>query len=108
MTNRASRVPMTVAEHFTIRTADGVAELAGQIDFPTADSIALPLLIIVSGSGPQDRDGYFGDSGTEDDLVYRQIARAGVEAGFAVLRWDYRGVKCNEMTMPPCEGANTE
>ena len=99
---------MAVEEHFAIRTTDGITDLRGQVDFPDSSSIGLPLLVVVSGGGPQDRDGYFGNSGTEDDLVYRQISRAAVESEFAVLRWDYRGVKCNEMTMPPCEGTNTE
>lgn len=48
-----------------------------------------------------DRDGYMGDSGTARDLVYRDLALALVAAGLAVVWFDNRGVRCNEMTMPP-------
>ena len=83
--------------------------LKGQLDFPDNSSPNnLPCVVVVSGSGPQDRDGYFGDSGTERDLLYRDLSQAFIAAGFAVLRWDYRGVFFNEMTMPGRETCTSE
>jgi len=55
-----------------------------------------------------DRDGYMGASGTERDLVYRDLAKAFLSAGLAVVRYDNRGVRCNEMTMPPCPAGSSE
>jgi hypothetical protein len=55
-----------------------------------------------------DRDGYMGGSGTERDLIYRDLARDIVAAGTAVVRYDNRGVRCNEMTMPPCPDGSSE
>ncbi|MDR3402021.1 MAG: hypothetical protein P4L99_05935 [Chthoniobacter sp.] len=55
-----------------------------------------------------DRDGYFGNSGTERDLVYRDLSVDLVAAGFCVIRYDNRGVRCNEMTMPKCPAGNSE
>ena len=39
--------------------------------------------------------------GPERDLIYRDLAKDLVAAGLAVVRYDNRGVRCNEMTMPP-------
>src|SRR5258707_4368640 len=49
-----------------------------------------------------------GNSATERDLTYRDLARALVTAGIAVVRYDNRGVRCNEMTMPPCAAGSSE
>ncbi len=55
-----------------------------------------------------DRDGFMGNSGTERDLVYRDLAMDIVASGVAVVRYDNRGVRCNEMTMPSCHDADSE
>jgi len=94
---------MTVAEQFTFRTAERRCRpWQARIDFPVADSIELPLLVIVSGSGPQDRDGYFGDSGTEDDLVYRADFAGGRGSRVRSTPLGLPGASnATEMTMPP-------
>jgi hypothetical protein len=55
-----------------------------------------------------DRDGYMGNSGAERDLVYRDLASGVLAKGIAVARYDNRGVRCNEMTMPPCRAGSSE
>jgi len=90
-------------ERFEVPTQDGRSVIRGQIDFPAFPESGrrhCPLLVIVPGSVPMDRDGHLGNTGAESDLVYRQLAKRGVASGMAVLRYDNRGVCCNEMTMP--------
>ncbi|MEZ4668356.1 MAG: hypothetical protein R3E39_10615 [Anaerolineae bacterium] len=59
---------------------DGV-RLAGQIDYPLVSSrqTTFPLLFILHNASCNDRDGY------------RHFADAGLDAGYAVFRWDKRG-----------------
>jgi pimeloyl-ACP methyl ester carboxylesterase len=98
-----------VAEPFQIRTLDGLATLQGEIDFPAkAPKEALPLVLMVPGTGLFDRDVLFGWSGTERDFLFRSLAMAMTDAGYAVLRFDYRGVRCNPRTMPPCQECTPE
>jgi hypothetical protein len=49
-----------------------------------------------------------GNSGTEQDLIYRHLARDISAAGVVVVRHGNRGVRCNEMTMPPHPGCSSE
>jgi hypothetical protein len=96
-------------EHFEIPTRDGQTRLAGQVDQPGAGGAARsPAVLMVPGGWFMDRDGYMGGSGTERDLIYRDLARDLVAAGMAVVRYDNRGVRCNEMTMPPCPEGSSE
>jgi hypothetical protein len=96
-------------QYFEIPTRDGRTRLAGQLDLPAAGEAArYPAVLIVPGGWFMDRDGYMGGSGTERDLIYRDLGKATVEAGTAVVRYDNRGVRCNEMTMPPCPEGSSE
>jgi hypothetical protein len=65
-------------------------------------------VVIVPGGWFMDRDGYMGNSGTEQDLIYRHLARDILAAGVVVVRHGNRGVRCNEMTMPPHPGCSSE
>jgi hypothetical protein len=93
-------------QHFSIPTRDGRARLTGQVDLPS--DARRPAIVMVPGGWFMDRDGYMGDSGTARDRVYRDLALGLVAAGAAVVRYDNRGVRCNEMTMPPCPGCAGE
>ncbi len=59
---------------------DGV-RLAGQLDFPARPSRSrtFPLIFVLHHAGCEDRDGY------------EAFAELGLEAGYAVFRWDKRG-----------------
>jgi pimeloyl-ACP methyl ester carboxylesterase len=99
----------SITERFRIPTHDGRTHLAGQVDYPRRDCPPrLPSVLIVNGGWFMDRDGFMGNSGTERDLVYRDLATDLVAAGFAVIRYDNRGVRCNEMTMPKCPAGSSE
>jgi pimeloyl-ACP methyl ester carboxylesterase len=61
--------------------------LGATITRPAGVSGPLPAIVLVGGSGPTDRDGYaFGVP------VLGEMAKALVEAGFIVVRYDKRGV----------------
>lgn len=79
----------------SVRAGEGVAEqpwnldgLAGTLCLPRGRASGLGVLII-SGSGPTDRDG--NGPGLASNL-YRQLAQGLATAGHVVLRYDKRGV----------------
>ena len=61
--------------------------LAGTITRPPSAPAAVPAVILVGGSGPTDRD-----ETVAGIPVFGQLARDLVAAGFAVVRYDKRGV----------------
>lgn len=76
-----------VAEEVKVR-ASAFYSLAGTLTLPADASPPFPALVLVSGSGPQERDGTY--LGTY--RPFRQIADALSRRGIAVLRLDDRGV----------------
>ena len=95
-------------EQFEIETGDRRTRLTGQLDFPDSSAERGAVVLMVPGGWFMDRDGYMGGSGTDRDMIYRDLASGILEAGIAVLRFDNRGVGCNEMTMPPCRDGSDE
>ncbi|NLY02751.1 MAG: hypothetical protein GXY83_42400 [Rhodopirellula sp.] len=94
---------------FEIATRDGRTRLTGQVDLPAgAAATRCPAVLMVPGGWFMDRDGYMGNSGTERDLIYRDLGKDIVAAGIGVVRYDNRGVRCNEMTMPPFPQGSSE
>jgi pimeloyl-ACP methyl ester carboxylesterase len=61
--------------------------LAGTITRPPSAPAAVPAVILVGGSGPTDRD-----ETVAGIPVFGQVARDLVAAGFAVVRYDKRGI----------------
>jgi hypothetical protein len=97
------------SQQFRIQARDGRAQLAGQVDLsPRGGTDRYPVVLMVPGGWFMDRDGYMGGSGTEHDLIYRDLANDLLAAGIAVVRYDNRGVRCNEMTMPRCPEGSSE
>jgi hypothetical protein len=94
---------------FEIPTRDERTKLTGQIDLPEGSHEKRPpVVLMVNGGWFMERDGYMGESGTERDLIYRDLAKDFLSAGLAVARYDNRGVQCNEMTMPPYPAGTSE
>jgi alpha/beta superfamily hydrolase len=90
-------------EELDVRVPGPAGALAGTLTRPAAPTGKTPALLILSGSGPQDRHGNVvkGKAGREafawegpDAGLYRRIARALAAAGIQVLRLDDRG--CGE------------
>lgn len=101
--------PNVTTQQFEISTRDGRTRIKGQIDLPTGDGVShYPAVLIVNGGWFMERDGFMGNSGTERDLIYRDLARDLVAAGLAVIRYDNRGVHCNELTMPACPAGSDD
>jgi uncharacterized protein len=65
---------------------NGEISLAGTLTLPKNDKKSFPAIVIISGSGGQDRDG------SALFNLYKQIAESLSQAGVAVLRVDDRGV----------------
>ena len=76
------------AEHVKIPTGRGY-DLAATLTRPTRSG-KVPVVITISGSGPQDRDSRI--SLVEGYAMFRQVADTLGRRGIAVLRYDDRGV----------------
>lgn len=70
----------------TIPTADPEVTLAGTLSVPEEGEGPFPAVVLISGSGPQDRD-----STVFGQRPFVVLAGAFVERGYAVLRYDDRG-----------------
>jgi len=77
------------AENVTVPSEPGVV-LAGTLTLPLHSRGRVPAVVTVSGSGPQDRNG-FADI-ADGWRPFRQLAGALAARGIAVLRFDDRGV----------------
>ena len=81
----------TPLPHFTSRevsftSADGTM-LAGTLTVPAGGRAPFAAVVFVHGSGPQDRDETIGPN-----PVFLQLSNALSNAGYAVLRYDKRGI----------------
>jgi hypothetical protein len=81
------------AEAVRIPTAAGFA-LAGTFTKPVSASGKVPVVITISGSGPQERDGRLAP--VPGYANFREIADTLGRRGVAVLRYDDRGVGASE------------
>ncbi|MCA2992656.1 alpha/beta fold hydrolase [Gemmatimonas sp.] len=77
------------SEHVTIPTPRGYT-LAGTLTRPRAVAARVPVVVTISGSGPQDRDSRL--PGITNYAPFRDIADTLGRRGIAVLRYDDRGV----------------
>jgi pimeloyl-ACP methyl ester carboxylesterase len=69
-----------------------------QLSFPVIGKGPFPGILIISGSGAQDKNGTVGSVHKNDPIAltpYLQIAQYLSERGFAVLRYDKRGIGAN-------------
>jgi hypothetical protein len=89
-------------QEFSLKTFDDKTVLTGQIDFPNSSDKSFPLVIMQPGTGLFDRDVEFAATDDESALIFKTISKVLLRAGFAVLRYDYRGIKCSLQTMPKC------
>ena len=84
----ASKAPSTyVEEELSIPVSGSSVVLSGSLALPKTGQAPYPTLVLITGSGPQDRDEtIFGCK------PFLDITRRLTEAGFAVFRYDDRGV----------------
>ena len=81
----------TPQPHFTsadvaFTSADGT-HLAGTLTVPSSGQGPFPAVVLVAGSGPQNRDEAVGPN-----EIFLQLSNALSNAGFIVLRYDKRGI----------------
>jgi alpha-beta hydrolase superfamily lysophospholipase len=79
-------VPHFRSREVSFASADG-ARLAGTLTVPDRGTGPFPAVVLVHGSGPEDRDEAIGPN-----AVFLQLSNALSNAGYAVLRYDKRGV----------------
>ena len=79
-----------VSEEITFPS--GKIKLAGTLTIPKDNRKKHPAVILISGSGPQDRNGDTAGPGGLKFGIFKQIAHCLSENGIAVLRYDDRGV----------------
>nr|WP_321441864.1 hypothetical protein [uncultured Hyphomonas sp.] len=77
---------------FTVASADGT-EITGQVDTPFGADGHEPVIVLSAGTGLFDRDVRFGNSGTERDAVFSDLAHRFTQAGISTVRYDRRGVR---------------
>ncbi len=88
-----------IRSEFCVPTKDGVAHLNGDFLEPADHGRLLGTVLIVPGGWFAERDGFMGDTYTEDDLMYRRLAHRICDAGYCVARFDNRGVSGNELSV---------
>jgi uncharacterized protein len=79
-----------VANRSSVEVQHDGGTLSGELWLPKQSSGAVPLAVIVPGSGPTDRDGNSA-LGLRTE-AYKQLAGALAERGIASLRYDKRGI----------------
>lgn len=86
----ATPVPLQPA-HYTSKnvafTSQDGTRLAGTLTIPDGTRTRYPAVVFVHGSGPENRNEQIGPN-----AVFLQLANALSNAGFAVLRYDKRGI----------------
>lgn len=85
-------------EESPVEVVTGNYKLPGTLTRPKGKT-CLPIVILVQGSGPQDRDGSIGSN-----KIYRDIAWGLAAQGIAVLRYDKRTYVYGKASVP--EGKN--
>lgn len=97
---------LAAEEQFRLSAVDGT-ELTGQIDYPLSQHI-LGVVLLVPGTGLFDRDVEFGQTDTDKDLIFKEVSKSLTAKNFVVVRFDYRGVKCNSRNMPTCASCSNK
>lgn len=84
------------SEEVTLKTSTGT--LSGTLTLPPLSSDAMPLIVMISGSGPTDRDGNsLALQGKNDAL--KMLAEECAKSGIASLRYDKRGIGASKGAM---------
>lgn len=85
--NRSQQHQVSLIE---LPTREGYS-ITGQIDFPDGGEPRF-ITVLVAGTGPFDRDVYFGTSGSVSELTFLELSLAFTRSGSAVVRTDKRGI----------------
>ncbi|AYC33268.1 alpha/beta fold hydrolase [Pseudomonas cavernae] len=92
----AQAMPFTVLQR-PISLDTGSGELHGTLLLPKSPE-AVPVALLIAGSGPTDRNGNNPDGGHNDSL--KRLAQALAKHGIASVRYDKRGVAASRAATP--------
>ncbi len=87
--------PSVLQRPIVLQTATG--ELSGTLLLPKSTS-PVPVVLIIAGSGPTDRDGNNPDGGRNDSM--KLLARTLARQNIASVRYDKRGVAASKAATP--------
>lgn len=79
-----------ISETVQLKTPD--LTLEGTLSMPSNTSKKIPVVLLIAGSGPTDRDGNGPTGGIVSSSSYRILADSLNALGIAVLRYDKRGI----------------
>lgn len=89
--------PVPPSVELPVSLASSGGSIQGSLLLPRSNA-RLPVVLLVAGSGPTDRDGNSrGSAGRNDSL--KLLASALADAGFASLRYDKRGIAASASAM---------
>jgi alpha-beta hydrolase superfamily lysophospholipase len=72
-------------------------QIKGTLCIPITEKQKVPIVLIIAGSGPTDRNGN-GPIGNLNTNAYKQLAQELAKAGIASLRYDKRGIALSQPT----------
>lgn len=87
--------PSVLQRPIVLQTATG--ELSGTLLLPKSET-PVPVVLIIAGSGPTDRDGNNPDGGRNDSM--KRLARILAKHNIASVRYDKRGVAASKAATP--------
>ncbi|MDB6049440.1 MAG: alpha/beta hydrolase [Pseudomonas sp.] len=90
-------VAPTVILQRPISLDTGTGELFGTLVLPKSD-VPVPVVLMISGSGPTDRDGNNTDGGRNDSM--KRLAKILAKHNIASVRYDKRGVAASTAATP--------
>lgn len=102
-------VLLAAAVQFALPSKDGLATIRGEIDVPACAKASAPAVLMIGGTGLFTRDAFFGDSGTDRDLVFKDLSARISARCLITVRFDYRGVGCelrSKDDIPKCLDQN--
>lgn len=89
--------PPTVILQRPVTLDTGTGELFGTLVLPKSDA-PVPVVLMISGSGPTDRDGNNTDGGRNDNM--KRLAKILAKHNIASVRYDKRGVATGTAATP--------
>jgi predicted esterase len=98
-----------LAEAFEITSKDGKTKITGEIDFRGDKTQTRTVVILVHGTGPGHRDYLMQDALAEaaqftiKHAMFLTLAESLTKEGYAVVRFDTRGVRCSQLSCADCK-----